>query len=309
MIPVSDVLTLIFVLVDDVVKSLPPKSRPGPEPILSDGEMVTLLLLKELCGVKRDREWLRFVRRYWSSYFPALPSWGRFCRRAQACHTLTETVRQRLVDRLERALAERGEATEPRRVDSTGIEAVEWARSRRSQYYAEGEAAYGYKSAQKRGFFGFRLHLLTNTQGVPLVFGLCPADVADITALPQLVEGEDQSVVGGDNAYWSAPEHERLYDEQSVLMMVPPKRNQKADKNPTVGVWTREARRAFNAWRQRIESVIKMLKDHMNLEDIFARSTEGFFVRVHRKVTALTLGMWVNLCLGREILHVKELLA
>jgi hypothetical protein len=136
-------------------------------------------------------------RRHWLSYFPDLPSWGRFCRRAQACPALTETVRQRLGECLERALAERGEATEPRRVDSTGIEAVEWARSRRSLYSAEGEAAYGYQSAQKRGFFGFRLPLLTNTEGVPLVFGLCPADVADITVLPQLIEGggkEAQSV-------------------------------------------------------------------------------------------------------------------
>ena len=62
-----------------------PRARRGPgDGEFSDAEVLTVLLVGELCHCRRERAWLRQVRASYRALFPALPSGGQFSRRAEA---------------------------------------------------------------------------------------------------------------------------------------------------------------------------------------------------------------------------------
>src|SRR5882757_4582691 len=85
----ADLFLVVFCIVDEWMNkeyggSNYPRCRRGPRQVeFADSEVLTILLVGELCQVKRERAWLRQVRASWAKLFPHLPEDSRFCRRAQ----------------------------------------------------------------------------------------------------------------------------------------------------------------------------------------------------------------------------------
>jgi len=85
----EDLFVVVYCLVDDWMhrcyagSNLPRKRRGPRDSEFADSEVLTLLLVGELCQVKRERAWLRQVRASYARLFPRLPEDSRFCRRAQ----------------------------------------------------------------------------------------------------------------------------------------------------------------------------------------------------------------------------------
>src|SRR5579883_1982745 len=73
MMPVGDLFVHVYVLVDDALRAglVPIPSRPGPAPVCSDAEVLTIALVRHLLGRPSERGFLAEVRRDWHHEFPA----------------------------------------------------------------------------------------------------------------------------------------------------------------------------------------------------------------------------------------------
>jgi hypothetical protein len=104
----SDLLTTIFVLVDDWyqihgIQYL--AGKPGPKPEFTDSEVITLMLAMDYLPFPSETQFIAYIRANYLSLFPKLVDQSQFNRRARALRLL-------FVEALRRYwLAQRGPAT------------------------------------------------------------------------------------------------------------------------------------------------------------------------------------------------------
>ena len=74
---VTDYLLHVFYLIDSQIKALnlPPLRRRGPQPRLSDSEVITIELAGEFLGLDTDQGIYRFFRRYHRGSSPPWRTW------------------------------------------------------------------------------------------------------------------------------------------------------------------------------------------------------------------------------------------
>jgi hypothetical protein len=86
-------------------------------------------------------------------------------------------------------------------IDSMPPPVCKRARARRGRK-VRGRAFCGYGAAQREPFFGWRLHLIGTTAGVPVAFDLVPGGLHDLTRIHELTYGlPDGATVYGDKGY------------------------------------------------------------------------------------------------------------
>ena len=93
----SDLLTIIFVLVDDWyqahgVQYL--KGKPGAKPEFSDSEVMTILMAMDFIPFPSERQFIAFVRANYLDLFPRILDQSQFNRRARDVAPLLEEFRQ-----------------------------------------------------------------------------------------------------------------------------------------------------------------------------------------------------------------------
>jgi hypothetical protein len=142
--------------------------------------------------------------------------------------------------------------------------------------------------------YGVKLHLIHDTNGVPISFEITPANVTDISLTEELI---NEATMGngaarrllGDLAYRS----ERLKGalaEVDILLLTEPS----------------ERRRGV---RQRVEIAISSLKRVFGLSETLATTLVGLATRIAAKIAAYTYAFVVNRMLRRTQGHIKELWA
>jgi hypothetical protein len=105
----DDFCLYVYVIVDTIVQQVGPLlKRPGPVPVCSDSEVITLSLVGECKGWDVETEWLSNMQTH-RTWFPKLPTQRRFNRRRRNLMYLTNLVlaqldlsqdRQCVLDRL-----------------------------------------------------------------------------------------------------------------------------------------------------------------------------------------------------------------
>ena len=74
-ITISDLLTIIFVLVDDWYQVYGPKpiaGKPGAKPEFNDSEVITLMLAQEFISYPSETQYIGFMRANYQDLFPKL---------------------------------------------------------------------------------------------------------------------------------------------------------------------------------------------------------------------------------------------
>jgi hypothetical protein len=216
----------------------------GPQPALSDSEVITIELVGEFWKLAADRDLFRHFRRYHQAEFPALAQLDRTTFARQAANLWR--VKQLLHERLAELLCG---ADPVWLVDSLPIDACQCARASFCRRFA-GVADYGHCTLRKRAFYGFRLHLHTSRDGVILAYQLAPARASERAVLPEL--GLPAGSMGiGDRGYWS-PELRQRLAAGGVTLVAP---YYSKGKSPTAGGRRGSARcatgsrRAAASWR------------------------------------------------------------
>jgi hypothetical protein len=300
----EDLFLVIFCLVDDWMKTRfasrnAPRRRRGPRPHeFSDAEVLTLLLVGELCHCHRERAWLRQVRASYLALFPALPEDSRFSRRAQHVHGLLRQLRQALLFFADADL-------EPiRLLDSFPLPLCACYRIRQSSWPIS-SATFGFNASKRQYFYGLRPQLLVTASGFIEDLVLSPGNYTDTPALAAYL---DECVAAGrdlrgqvwvmDKGYWN-PKIARFAKERLGLTLLP-RRHDRRGELPSF--W----QQTLDQVRKPIEGVLAVLTECFGIEAMHARSDLGLYRRTQAKATAFTLGRYINRVLNLEPMNLAR---
>jgi hypothetical protein len=292
----DDFCLWMYVIVDDIWQQIAPIfKRPGPAPQCSDSELLTMALIGECRGWEVETEMLS----HWQEHrdlFPCILSQSRFNRRRRYLMAAFNLVRRVVLEWLD--LAQDRQCL----IDSLPIPVVQFylVPSSTGDWKAYG-ATFGKVASKKQTIFGYKLHLLITLRGVILDFELAPANICDLeVGFELLMEHSDLDVLG-DKAYISADKAAQLWQQNRVRLKTLPRRNQRQQLSPSV-------KHLFNAVRQVIETVNGQLSEQFNIETNHAHSFLGLCTRLHTKLAAHTLCIYINRLLGKpRFLQVKAL--
>jgi Transposase DDE domain len=282
-------IVTVFCTVDDALAITLEGNRlrqRGPQPLLSDAEVLTMETIGEYLGLDQDKAICAYFRRHYGHFFPALRRIHRttFARQAANLWRVKERLWQHLSRNLEvdRAIS---------LIDSFPVPVCRFARATRCRRLRE-VSAYGYDELAHQTFFGVRAHLRVCWPGVIVGLHLSAANVHELPVAERLLEQATGWALG-DRNYWSPALREKLV-EQGLHLLAP----------------YRSAKREKKRWplfliqkRRRIETVIGQLVERFQAKRVWARDRWHFFSRWLRKVLAHTL--FVQLCQQHELLPLR----
>jgi len=172
-------LVTVFVIVDDwYQKAIPPRNHlPGVKPKLSDSEILTLALIMDYLPFPGETQFLSFMEANYGCWFPNLleqsrrlhlpkrkvpaATVGQFNRRLRRLEGKLEALRRSWVKQL-------GVLEEVNfLIDTKPLPVVGYRRSKRHSNFT-GSADYGYCSARKLKYFGYKLVMLCTVEGLPI---------------------------------------------------------------------------------------------------------------------------------------------
>jgi hypothetical protein len=293
-----DLCTAVYVLVDDCYSAIiaPQDRRPGPPPVCSDSEMITLTLVAELVGLAAETRFLAYLARNHPTLVHPLPSRSRYNRRRRRLVEVTNRIRMALASDVLLRLSP--EDCDIALIDSLPVPVVGFAHARGAHRWY-GEARYGHNAAKHQTFYGFKLHLLATHSGLVLDFPLVPANVHDGCLTEQLLIAQRDLLVLGDKAYLNAPLQALLVRRNNVHLLTPPRTGQQHPAALPAPLLAH--------FRQAIETLNSQLAEHFLIEHNRAKSVPGLCARVIAKLTAHTVGLLLNCLLGRPLRSLKAL--
>lgn len=273
-------------------------NRPGPRPQLSDSEVLTICIVGQMMS-DSESAWYRYVRKNHSNEFPNLIERSRYHRRCKDLSQLQEIIRQMLVDRLG-ANQQRWHI-----MDSVPIPVCIYARASRNMRFCEefavdNSSLYGYCASKKESIYGFKLHLMVSSEGIPVHFVLAPAAPHDVSLAPEVLESYRQGItIGFDKGYVGL--HKKLLRLEDYNLIVQQRNNQKEQLS-------KEEKSFLRQFRSIVETTNSLLSEQFNLQYTRAKSKRGLIHRVTAKIMSLTFAIFLNFLMGEPLLHVKQLI-
>ena len=291
-------LTVCFYYLDEIYQPIKHLvSRPGPRPTFSDIEVITLNVVGQMV-TDSEKGWHRFVKKNFLPLFPKLISRSRYHRRSKDLQQLTEVLRQILVEQLGLYFEDW------HLMDSMPLPVCLRVRASRNMRFCEefdidNSLLYGVCASKKMKIYGFKLHLLVTSQGIPVHYVLAPAAHHDVCVAPDLIETYRQKIgIGFDKGYIGL--EKRLQNPENLKLIIPPRNNQENNL-------TQNEKWFLAKYRKIVETTNSILCEQFNIQYTRAKSKWGLTNRIIAKLTGLTLAAFLNSISGEPLLHIKEL--
>jgi hypothetical protein len=294
---VTDYLLHLFYLIDTEIQAMNLHLRQrGPQPRLSDSEVITILLAGEFLGIDTDKGIYCFFCRYHGTEFPALSEVDRttFARQAAALWRVTKLLQDRLLARLPVRDPMDGEALWL--IDSFPLRVCRLSRAHRCKRFG-GVAGYGHDPAAWRDcFYGFRVHVRCSDRGPCTQVELTAANIADSTAAAELAPpASDPGLCCiGDRGYWGPLAREGMARRGSLFLA--PFKQQKIDPFP-------KRSQLLTRLRKGIETVIGQLAERFHVQRTWARDLWHLCGRINRKILSHTAAVLINWTMGNPPLQ------
>lgn len=257
----------VFVWVDD---ALPKQIKPGAESILSNSEIVTILIWDGLTESHQNlREIYDWVIREYQDCFPKLPAYQNF---VAHCHRVTNILAWLLQSTLS--------IEAPLRfADSTMLPVCKNCRADRHKV-AKGIASWG---RNHQGWhYGFKMHTAIDHKDRLSAVYFTPANESDVLQLKHLVnQGTD--IVVADAGYTARVTRNHIWQDFECIVISPPRPKQ---------VWIMASWQHFLLQlRPKIEAVFSVLKGKRHLVTSYPRSIRGYFVHYIRVLLGYQMGV------------------
>jgi hypothetical protein len=259
-----------------------PIPRPGPEGKITDAELIALAVAQASTGESSDRKFLGMIAYRLPGWFGHLPDQTQYNRRLRRLAPYIVMVQLELAELIA--------SGQTRLADGTLIGCANYAGCASRSHFA-GDAGYGFCPSKSRFYWGMRLVLLTDEMGVPLGYDLVAPGEGEREPLFRLAQSHPDSTLFADKGFWGA-EYERTIELISA-QLITPERHRLGERPP--------AEVAKATIRLVIESVFANLKRQMRLEEHLAKTLAGLVQRVAQRLLALTLGIFINVQLGRPL--------
>lgn len=260
------VIIAMYVVIDEVLQAAGVHDHRLSQ--VSDAEVLTIAVVAALYFHNHQERTLCVMRL--SGYIPGQLSVSRYNRRLHA-------LRDWLAIRLEWLGALFSAAT-VYVIDSLPVPVCRRVRASRCRK-VKGRVYYGYCAAKDEKFFGWRLHLVCTTTGLPVSFSLLPAAFHDLTPLHELTyQLPSGALVVADKGYNCAHDEASILAHTGVRLVI-----QRRD-NMLPNTLSDDA--LIRQHRQMIETVNSQL-EAMGIQRLRARTNEGFLLKVHASLLAL----------------------
>ena len=158
----------------------------------------------------------------------------------------------------------------------------------------------GFSTKSLGTFFGFRGHLITTADGVPVDFAIASADRDDREVLPVLSQGSRYPIILGDKGYVSEQLHRELLETENTCLLATRRSNQKQQ-------YPEDFRKLQVRLRRRIETTLNQLTQQFSVARVRAQTHWGLQTRMSNKFGACLLGAFLNQSLGRPLMKLKDL--
>lgn len=274
--------------------------RPGPISQCPDSDILTIAWLLELIGKDSELAGYKLIKAQLGHLFPYLPERSRFNRRRRNLGYASEKLRRILIQFLP--------DDEVFIVDSFPIPLCDFKRAYASTSplkCADGTgtlATYGKCATKALGkFLGFRGSVITTAYGLPVDFAISTANMDDREVLPLLCERGTYPVILGDKGYISEEVETDLRETYNVCLLPTRRKNQKEQ-------YPERFQKLHAKIRRRVETTISQLTNQFQVSRIRARTHWGFRTRLSNKFAGFTLGVFLNQCLGRPLMALKDVI-
>jgi hypothetical protein len=264
-------------------------------PKMSDLSVISLAVLAESASISSENWLFSKLNNDYKEHFPDLLHRSRFNRRRrELCDQILE-FNGYLAKRVD-------DGSKINLVDSMPCPVVKNSREKGFNICKENQETAprkGYSAVDRRYFIGYKLHLISNEQGVFKDMQITPANVHDINYLKSLEE--DGTLAGsklvGDKGYISKQVQVDLFTNHNIELKVPYRRGQRQREplDPELG-----------KKRRRIETTFSQLCDQFSIKQNYAKSFLGFWTRIVSKLAAISLLQCINKEKGRPINHLKH---
>lgn len=275
-IPISDLLTIIFVLVDDWYQDFGYqllRGKVGKKPIFKDSEVITLMLAHDFIPYPAETQYVEYIRANYLSLFPKLVTQSQFNRRARALRLLVEYLRRFWI------IQKGWHLQREYLLDTKPVPVVGYKRWKGHSDFT-GQADYGRCASRNLKYFGYKLVVVSTLHGIPVVYDLVPANLDERLAAEAVIDYLANSDIFADKGFLGCEWQAQIFDQTNNRIWTPKRKNQYVQNT-----------KAFDRWlsriRERIEGVFHEVQNTgRNLERLLAKTVVGLCTRVITKMTS-----------------------
>jgi len=292
----DDFIITVYCLVCEhyqALKAQYPIRRGGVAPTLTDEEVITIEICGEFFKCSNDKDIFAYFRSHYAHFFPRLRDRSLFVRQAANLWQVKAAIQQRLT-------VVSGQAEDPVQIiDTMPLPVCGYTRSGRDRCFKP-DADYGHCAAKDLKYYGFKLGLRIARSGMITHFPLLPARPHDINLLDELLAGF-VGHVPADRGFIDAVRQALLAERHGVIVITAPRRGMTTPHSPGL-------LKLCHYLRKAIETVGSHLTERFAIARIRVHDLWHFQHRLIRKILAHTVGVFLNLQLGRPPLDLDGLL-
>jgi hypothetical protein len=275
-ITISDVLTIIFVLVDDWyqaegVKLL--RGKPGKKPVFSDSEVMTLMLAQDYIPYPSETQYIEFIRANHLDMFPKLVDQSQFNRRARALRLLVEQLRRYWI------IQKGWNRQTCYLMDTKPVPVLSYKRNKKRSDFL-GKAGYGVCISRNLKYFGFKLVAISTMRGVPMLYDLVPANSDERRAAEAIIDQISGCDLFTDKGFIGLAWQTQIFDQTNNLIWTPRRSNQYLQNTRSLDHW-------LSSVRERIEGVFHEIQNTgRNIERLLTKTVLSLCTRIIAKMTS-----------------------
>jgi hypothetical protein len=268
----EDKIISIYCIVDDILKGI--GHTEDVRRRISDSEIITTALISALYfggHIDNGRNFMKMTR-----LVPGMLDKSRFNRRL---HNLSEMLFS-IFSQIGHCLKTAAGASEYI-IDSFPVAVCDNIRISRCKLL-KGKQWRGKQCSMRRYFYGVKVQVLINEQGIPVEFCFVPGCESDVQALKKLpLAVAAESSIYGDAAYTDYQIEDDMWEAELIKLMIQRKSNSKRKDDP----WIRFIKEYM---RKGIETTFSEMKA-LFLRKIHAVTFKGFLIKLVMFILAFTL--------------------
>ena len=290
-ITISDILTIIFVLVDDWyqaegVKLL--RGKPGKKPEFTDSEVITLMLAQDYIPYPSETQYIEFIRANHLDMFPKLIDQSQFNRRARALRLLVEQLRQYWI------IQKGWNRQTCYLMDTKPIPVLGYKRNKKHSDFL-GKASYGVCISRNLKYFGFKLVAISTMKGIPVLYDLVPANSDERLAAEAIIDQLSGCDLFTDKGFIGLELQTQIFDQTNNLIWTPRRSNQYLQNTRSLDCW-------LSSVRERIEGVFHEIQNtSRNIERLLTKTVIGLCTRIIAKMTSHLLRHFLLIDFGVNV--------
>ena len=276
----EDFIIKTYCFVDDFFKkeNIFHLRKRGPDPSLSDVEVITIEIVSEYLGHNTDKAIWSYFKEHWRHFFPKIGCRTSFVRQSANLIAVKKKMQQSVSSVL-------STDQDLYLCDGFPIPLCHIKRYKRSKTELRCRGATGYCAAKDEHYFGFKGHIVITQHGCAVAYEMAAANIDERDILPEITENL-QGILLADKGF-IRPELKAALLTQGLVLQTPLRKNM-ADSRP------KQLVSLMMNMRRKVETVIGQLAQRFKIQSIRSKNLWHLSTKVGRKILAHSVCFMLN---------------